>query len=71
LLGQGNQHAVDKVLRSRLAAAAFAYWHDACLRAMREQGRIDQVIDQHHLSLLQSLDGFERNEVWVAGSGAD
>ena len=68
----GDQQAVDESLRRRFAAAALAHFDDARVFAdVHEYRLVDEVVDQHDVCNTQHAHRFQREELGVAGAGAD
>ncbi|MNT17594.1 hypothetical protein D3C72_1527500 [compost metagenome] len=60
LPGIAQHQALDEFLRRRSTAAALAHVHQARLRTVVQDLRIDQVIDQDDIGAAQRLHRFER-----------
>ncbi|MNJ48552.1 hypothetical protein D3C77_437480 [compost metagenome] len=60
------QHqALDEHLRGGATTTAFAYGDHSRLRAVFEDLRVDQVIDQHHVGFPQGAHRLECQQLWI------
>ncbi|MCY1500384.1 hypothetical protein D9M68_344250 [compost metagenome] len=62
---------MDEFLGRRAAAAALADADHPGGRRVFEHRWIDQVVDHHHIRLIQGFHGFQGEEFRVAGAGTD
>ncbi|MNT61061.1 hypothetical protein D3C72_1986780 [compost metagenome] len=68
----GQHQALDERLRRGRAAAPLAHLdHAHAVCRMREDGWIDEVVDQHHVGPRDGFHRLEGQQVRVAGTGAD
>ena len=69
---EGDHHRVDLVLTAAVAAVPLAGIDDPCVVAAEaERGPRDQRVVQDHVGGGEEIDGLQREQAWIAWSGAD